>query len=115
MNHGRYRLTFVLLVGVMLLVAGGPVAAGVPSPADTQAVPAGHLDPVAARAVVANLLRAHGLSDDQVQQRLADLSDEDVVQLSQHADQIQEGGGPPEYIWILLGIFLAVAILTKIL
>jgi membrane-bound lytic murein transglycosylase B len=104
----------VLFLTTALLVAGVPVAADVPAPADDGAITADGSDTDAARQVVADLLRDHGLSEAQVQQRLTELSDEDVLQLSQHANQIQEGGAPPNYIWILLGALLVVVILTTL-
>jgi len=124
-------LVAVLFVTMALLVAGGSAAAELPSPTDDAATTAGVVadtpspaedatmtaggyEIVAARAIVAALLRDHGLTEEQVQQRLAALSDEDVLQLSRHADQLQEGGAPPNYIWILLGALIVVVILTKI-
>lgn len=94
--------------------ATGGVAADLRSPADDAAITADGPDTDVAREVVADLLRDHGLSEEQVQQRLAALSDEDVLQLSQHSDQIQEGGAPPNYIWLLLGALLVVVILTTL-
>ena len=114
MKHGRRLMIPVLFLTTALLVAGVPVAADVPAPADDGAITADGSDTDAARQVVADLLRDHGLSEEQVQQRLAELSDEDVLQLSQHASQIQEGGAPPNYIWILLGALLVVVILTTL-
>lgn len=130
MNRRGTGSIAVLFVTMMLLVAAGGAAdvstpsddaattagivADVPAPADDAAATANAYEIVAARAIVAALLRDHGLTEQQVQERLAALSDEDVLQLSRHADQIQEGGGPPNYIWILLGALIVVVILTKI-
>ena len=107
-------LVCVCILAMTLLAAGGTSAADLPSPADDPAVTSAATDIDAAREVVAELLRDHDLTEDQIQQRLANLSDEDVLQLSQHANQIQEGGAPPNYIWILLGVLIAVTILATV-
>ena len=107
-------LVLCLFVSMTWLTAVGPAAADVPSPAADTAIAGDQPDVEAAREVVAGLLRDHGLTNEQVEQRLAALSDEDVLQLSQHADQIQEGGAPPNYIWILLGALIVVVILATI-
>lgn len=65
-----------------------------------------------AQAEVAKALAAHGLSAEEIDQRLDRLSDEDLRSLASHIDQIQAAGNAPRYIWVLLGIFLAVSILA---
>ena len=69
---------------------------------------------VLAREDVGRALAAHGLSADQVAQRLDRLSDEDLASLAANVDQIQAAGDVPKYIWILLAIFLAVSIIVLI-
>ena len=57
-----------------------------------------------------------GLSTDEVESRLAKLSDEDIRHLASNLDQIQAAGEQvPEYIWWLAGGLLAVLILAAIL
>ena len=73
-----------------------------------------HVRDVLARDAVAKALAAHGLPPGDVEQRLARLSDEDLRGLAGNLDQIQAAGNVPEYIWILLAIFLAVSILAMI-
>jgi hypothetical protein len=69
-----------------------------------------------ARVIVAEELGRHGLTDAQIEERLGQLSDEDLLYLADHASQVQEGGtNPPEYIWVLLGVFLVVAIVAALL
>jgi hypothetical protein len=63
---------------------------------------------------VARVLVERGLGTEDVQHRLARLSDEDLRSLAANVDQIQAAGQVPHYIWILLGIFLAVSILVMI-
>jgi hypothetical protein len=50
----------------------------------------------------------------EIQQRLTRLSDEDLHRLATNLDQVQAAGNVPQYIWILLAIFLAVSILVMI-
>jgi hypothetical protein len=65
-------------------------------------------------AEVAKALAAQGLSAAEVEQRLAQLSAEDLERLAANLDQVQAAGRVPEYIWILLAVFLAVSILAII-
>jgi hypothetical protein len=67
-----------------------------------------------ARDAVATALAEHGLTTGEVEQRLGQLSDEDLRQLASNLDEIQAAGNVPNYIWILLAIFLAVSILAII-
>jgi hypothetical protein len=69
---------------------------------------------VLARQEVAAALQERGLSPAQAEQRLAQLSDEDLRSLANHVDVVQAAGDVPKYIWILLAIFLAVSILVLI-
>jgi hypothetical protein len=68
-----------------------------------------------ARNEVARVLVERGLGSGDVEQRLARLSDDDLRSLAANVEQIQAAGDVPKYIWILLGIFLAVSILVMIL
>ncbi|MDX1642731.1 MAG: PA2779 family protein [Thermoanaerobaculia bacterium] len=64
---------------------------------------------------VVQAIEAHGFTVDQVHARLAQLSPEELQQLSTQVDQLQAAGlQPPRYIWILLGILIAVVILATI-
>ncbi len=68
-----------------------------------------------ARDEVAGALAAQGLTAEGVEERLVRLSDEDLRRLAANLDQVQAAGTQvPDYIWILLGIFLAVTILAVI-
>lgn len=107
-------MTIVMASVMLLATAASIAAAGLPSPSRDTAVTSDDQGVEAARAVVAELLRDHGLTEYEVQERLAALTDEDVLQLSQHAKQIQEGGSVPNYIWILLAVLIGVTILATI-
>jgi len=63
---------------------------------------------------LARVLAAHGLGPDEVEQRLAQLSDEDLEYLRANLDQVQAGGAVPKYIWIMLAVFLGVLILGAV-
>lgn len=65
----------------------------------------------AARARVALALEAEGLDAGQIEERLGQLTAEDIGHLSEHVDTIQAAGNAPRYIWILLAIFLGLLIL----
>jgi hypothetical protein len=67
------------------------------------------------RAEVVKALAAQGLSAAEVEERLAQLSAEDLDRLAANLDHVQAAGRVPEYIWILLAVFLAVSTLAIIL
>ena len=69
---------------------------------------------VLARGDVAKALAARGLAPHEVEQRLAQLSDEDLRSLAANVDQIQAAGDVPQYIWILLAVLIVVIILTHL-
>jgi hypothetical protein len=67
---------------------------------------------VAANEQVAQVLAAHGFTQEQVNQRLAQLSPQDLHQLAQNLDQLQAAGvTQQQWIWIGIGA-LAVLILV---
>jgi hypothetical protein len=66
------------------------------------------------RGEVARALAAQGLAAGAIDERLNRLSDEDVRRLAANVAQVQAAGNVPEYIWILLAVFLAVSILAMI-
>jgi hypothetical protein len=103
----------------MLVAAPRATAGHIPSKGDDTASAARARDlqgvkDVLAREEVGRALAAHGLSKDEVAQRLDRLSDEDLASLAANVDQIQAAGDVPKYIWILLAIFLAVSIIVLI-
>lgn len=64
---------------------------------------------------VVEAIEAHGFTVDEVHARLAQLSPDELSQLSTQVDQLQAAGlQPPNYIWILLGVLIAVVILATI-
>jgi len=67
-----------------------------------------------AQAEVAEALAAQGLSAGEIEQRLGRLSAEDLQRLAANLDQIQAAGSVPNYVWIILAVFLAVSTLAII-
>lgn len=120
MGQQKSDLRSIVLV-LCLLAAVLPVTAGagpLPSRAD-EAPPAADAErarvaAVLARQEVAAALAARGLATQDVERRLAELSPEDLRALARNVDQVQAAGEVPQYIWILLGIFLAVSILVMV-
>ena len=106
---------------VLLWVASTSIAAPIPSRAADKNTPgASQADRAAiqaslARQEVASALAAHGLSAEEVEQRVAQLSAEDLSALAANLDQIQAAGTVPNYIWILLAILIGVTILATVL
>jgi len=115
----KRSVQLILLSAVFLLGTTLPVAAErMPSRGEgAQATRAGdlaRLSRLAARDDVARALAAQGLTTAEVEERLVRLSDDDLRRLAANLDQIQAAGNVPNYIWVLLGILLAVTIITTV-
>ncbi|HXB54156.1 MAG TPA: PA2779 family protein [Vicinamibacteria bacterium] len=67
-----------------------------------------------ARSEVGKALSARGLLPNEVEKRLAQLSDEDLRSLASHVNQIQAAGDVPRYIWVLLAVAIVVWILVTL-
>ena len=104
----------------LLCVASASIAAPIPSkaidnaPPGLSAVDRTAIEASLARQEVAGALAAHGLSAEEVEQRVAQLSAEDLSTLAANLDQIQAAGAVPNYIWILLAILIGVTILVTV-
>ena len=112
------RSVFVLLFLMVALVAMPAFAAPVPSKtAPNQSLASRDADLALVRDVVANdqvatALASRGFSQEQIDQRLAQLSNQDLHQLAQNLNQLNAAGlTRQEWIWILIG---AVAVLIII-
>lgn len=74
-----------------------------------------NIETVMARPEVAEVIAQQGFTIDEVNQRLAQLSPEEIHALSTQLDQLHAAGvDVPQYVWILLAVFLGVLILTAI-
>ena len=120
MVHGARVGRRVAALFPLLWVASTLVAAPIPSKAtDNPALVSTHRDRTAieaalARQEVKDALAAHGLSAEEVEQRVAQLSAEDLSVLAANLDQIQAAGAVPNYIWILLAILIGVTIIVTV-
>ncbi len=121
MNDRLRARRLLVLLGV--LVVAWPLAASaalIPSKeADALVAPSRQADleqlgALVARDEVARALSSRGLAPQEVEQRLARLSDEDLRSLAANVDQIRAAGDVPQYIWILLAVLIVVIILTKL-
>jgi ribosomal silencing factor RsfS len=111
-----------IILFVALAVASIPAfAAPMPSKAianqslDARAADLALVRDVAENEQVARLLAAHGLTQEQVNQRLAQLSNQDLHQLAQNLNQLQAAGlTRQEWTWVLAGavVVLLIIVLT---
>ena len=108
----------IILLALVALVAMPAFAAPAPSKAvANQSIDSRTADLALVRDVVANeqvaaVLAAHGLSQEQVNQKVAQLSSQDLHQLAQNINQIQAAGlTQQQWIWIGIGA-LAVLIIA---
>jgi len=70
---------------------------------------------IAANEQVANALAARGFTQEQVNQRLAQLSPQDLHQLAQNLDQLQAAGlTRQEWIWVGLGALAALILVIAL-
>jgi hypothetical protein len=116
------RLVILTLIVVLNASMVTPLAA-MPTPskttsdqslADRQAELAG-IQAVIAQPEVSAVLAQHGFTNDEVHQRLAQLSPDEIHALSSQLDQLQAAGsGVPKYVWILLAVLLGVMILSAL-
>ena len=112
------RSVLIALALMIALVAIPSFAGPVPSKTaanqslESRAADLALVRDVAANEQVAQVLAARGFTQEQVNQRLAQLSPQDLHQLAQNVDQLQAAGlTQQQWIWIGIGA-LAVLILV---
>ncbi len=115
------RSTLVVLLLMVAFLAVPSFAAPMPSKtAANQSLATRDADlalvrDVAANAQVAKVLATHGFSQEQVNQRLAQLSNQDLHQLAQNLNQLQAAGlTQQEWIWIGIGALAALIIVIAL-
>ena len=115
------RLVFVSLVLMVAFVAIPSFAAPIPSKtAANQSLESRDADLALVRDVVANeqvakALAAHGFTQQEVNQRLAQLSQQDLHQLAQNLNQIQAAGlTRQEWLWVAIGAIAALIIVVAV-
>ena len=113
------RLALVALVLIVALLAVPTFASPVPSKtAANQSIATRDADLTLVRSVVANeqvaaALAAHGLTQEQANQKIAQLSNQDLHQLAQNINQIQAAGlTNQEWIWIGIGALVVLIIIV---
>ena len=114
------KLFFV--VALLFVFAAIPALAG-PVPSKTaanQSVDSLEADLATVRAVAANeqvsaVLTANGFTQEQIEQRLAQMSPQDLHQLSQNLEQLQPAGlTRQEWIWIGIGAIAALILVIAL-
>ena len=116
------RLYSVLFVVVLALAFAVPsFAAPMPSKTaanqslDSRAADLALVRDVASNQEVAKVLAARGFTQDEVNQRLAQLSPQDLHQLAQNLDQVQAAGlTRQEWIWVGLGALAALILVIAL-
>jgi len=112
---GRAAVVFMLLANSSTLLASPiPSKADETSAARTREADIAQVKDFLARSEVAKALGEQGLPPEAVEQRLAQLSNEDLRSLASNIEQVQAAGDVPKYIWILLAILIGVTILAAI-
>ena len=107
-------LALALGLGASLPASAERIASKPDAPAASRAADLDRVSDAVGRDEVRQALAALGLQPSEVDARLAQLSDEDLRRLAGNLDQVQAAGAVPQYIWILLGIFLALTIILMI-
>ncbi|HYS53986.1 MAG TPA: PA2779 family protein [Thermoanaerobaculia bacterium] len=109
----------IILFAVLVIAAIPTFAAPAPSKVvanqslESRAADLALVRDVVANEQVAKVLAAHGFTPEQVNQRLGQLSNQDLHQLAQNLDQIQAAGlTKQEWAWIAIA---AIAVLVVII
>jgi hypothetical protein len=115
------RSVLLALVLMFAFVAIPSFAGPVPSKTaanqslDSRAADLALVRDVAANEQVAQMLAAHGFTQEQVNQRLAQLSPQDLYQLAQNLDQLQAAGiTKQEWLWIGIGALATLIIIVAL-
>ena len=118
----RYTRPVLFLVVLLVTLAAIPALAG-PVPSKTaanQSLDSREADLTVVRDVAANeqvaaVLAANGFTSDQVNQRLAQMSPQDLHQLAQNLEQLQPAGlTKQEWIWIGIGAIAALILVIAL-
>ena len=112
-------VALVALIAVLLAGVLAPPAQALPTPSKTapdqtlaeREADLAALDAVLDQEQVQEVLAAQGLTRDEVNLKLAQLSPEELGSLASQADQLQ-AAGQPMYVWVLLAVLIVVAIVA---
>ena len=114
--------SILFVLALVLVFAAIPAFAG-PAPSKTaadQSIASRDADlalvrDIAADQQVASVLAAHGYTQDQVNQKLAQMSSQDLHQLAHNLDQLQAAGlTRQEWIWIGIGALAALILVIAL-
>ena len=116
------RKSTLLVLALMFVFAAVPAFAG-PAPsktADNQSLESRDADlsivrDIAANDQIASVLAANGFNQEEVNQRLAQMSSQDLHQLAQNLEQLQPAGlTRQEWIWIGIGALAALILVIAL-
>ena len=118
----RNQKSILFVLALVFIFAAIPALAG-PAPSKTaanQSVASRDADLTLVRDVTANdqvakVLAAQGFSKEQVDQKLSQMSSQDLHQLAQNLDQLQAAGlTKQEWIWIGIGALAALILVVAV-
>ena len=118
----RFSIPMLFVVTLLLTLVAMPALAG-PVPSKTaanQSLESRDADLAVVRSIAANeqvsaVLSAHGFTQEQVDQRLAQMSPQDLHQLAQNLEQLQPAGlTKQEWIWIGIGALAALILVVAL-
>jgi membrane-bound lytic murein transglycosylase B len=118
----RFSIPMLFTVALLLTLVAMPALAG-PVPSKTaanQSLESRDADLAVVRNVAANeqvsaVLSAHGFTREQIDQRLAQMSPQDLHQLAQNLEQLQPAGmTKQEWIWIGIGALAALILVIAL-
>jgi len=115
------RLMFIILILVAAMAAVPVFAGPVPSKTaanqslDQRAADIAVVRDAISHDEVAKALEARGFTRDQVDQKLAQLSPQDLHQLAQNLDQLQSAGlTRQEWLWVAIGAIAALVLVIAL-
>jgi len=106
-------VALIALVAVPTFAAPAPSKVVANQSIDSRAADLAMVRDVVANDQVAAVLAAHGFTQEQVNQRVSQLSNQDLHQLAQNLNQVQ-AAGLTQHQWILIGIGAVAAIILAI-
>ena len=118
----RLSVSMFFVIALLLTLVAMPALAG-PVPSKTaanQSLESRDADLTVVRNVAANeqvsaVLSAHGFTREQIDQRLAQMSPQDLHQLAQNLEQLQPAGmTKQEWIWIGIGALAALILVIAL-
>jgi hypothetical protein len=117
-THGFRLVAFALFLALYMAASAPLTALPIPSKSSSdqslmqRQAELAKIEGIVSQPEISAALASQGFSTDDVNERLAQLSPEEIHSLSQQLNQLQAAGSQvPTYIWILIGILLGVLII----